>query len=261
MYTWSICKSNLQVRQRKSQSNPSPDTCTRDTQTGHGREAPSQIVLCIVRCVQHRPLGSVELLLIIPSHPAHGSCLRNLYASRGGGGGGGAVLEGSSCGGQGVWDPKDCNPKKLTFQEISIFSHSKCSGEGAGEWAEVGGGGTHAQRSVLIQTWRGRGLGGWVGHWPARGPPLTDPMRVCLPGAPGIQIKFPAIYPNALPPNIPPSSSPEYLASAISGAHVWAEWPHHPCLLRGPQHGYQKWGKRGTTGKISGELCPAGPAR
>ena len=64
-------------------------------------------------------------------------------------------------------------------------------------------------------------------------------------GAPGIQIRVPAIHPNALPPNITPSSNPGCLASAVSGAHVWAEWLRHACLLGGPQHGDKKWGKWG----------------
>ena len=75
------------------------------------------------------------------------------------------------------------------------------------------------------------------------------------PGAPGIQINVPAIHPNALPPNITPSSSPGYLTPAVSGAHVWAEWLHHPCLPGGPQHGDKKWGKRGTIGKIGGNFA------
>ena len=68
------------------------------------------------------------------------------------------------------------------------------------------------------------------------------------PGAPGIQINVPAICHIVLPPNITPSSSPGYLTPAVSGAHMRAEWLHHPCLLGGPQHGDKKWGKMGTTG-------------
>ena len=64
-----------------------------------------------------------------------------------------------------------------------------------------------------------------------------------MPRAPGIQINVPAIYPNALPPNITLSSSPGYVTLAVSGAHVWAE-----CLLGGRQHGDQKWKKGGTPG-------------
>ena len=64
----------------------------------------------------------------------------------------------------------------------------------------------------------------------------------------GIRINFLAIYPNAFPPNITPSSSPGYLTPAISGARVWAGWLHYPCLLRDPQHGGKKRGERGTTG-------------
>ena len=65
--------------------------------------------------------------------------------------------------------------------------------------------------------------------------------------APGIQINVPAIYPNALPPNITPSSSPGYLTRAVSGAHVWAAWLHQPCLFGGLQHRDKKMGKRGET--------------
>ena len=67
---------------------------------------------------------------------------------------------------------------------------------------------------------------------------------------PGIQINVPAIYSNALPPNITRSSSPGYLTPAVSGAHVWAEWLHHPCLL-----GVKKWGKGGPTGKLGGNFA------
>ena len=63
------------------------------------------------------------------------------------------------------------------------------------------------------------------------------------------------IYPHALPPNITPSSSPSYLALAVSGAHVWAEGLYHPCLLGGPQHGDKKRGKGGTAGKRGGNLA------
>ena len=65
-------------------------------------------------------------------------------------------------------------------------------------------------------------------------------VRVRVPGAPGIQTNVPAIYPNAFPPNIAPSSSPGYLPPAVSGARVRAEWVRHPCLLGGPQHGERK---------------------
>ena len=68
-----------------------------------------------------------------------------------------------------------------------------------------------------------------------------------------------AIHPNALPPHITPSSIPGYLTPAISGAHVWADWLHHPCLLGGPQQGDKKWGKRGTTGGKYGETLPGAP--
>ena len=63
----------------------------------------------------------------------------------------------------------------------------------------------------------------------------------CMPGAPSIQINVPAIYPNALPPNVTPSSSPGYPTPAVLGTHVWTEWLHHPCLLTGPQHRDKKW--------------------
>ena len=75
------------------------------------------------------------------------------------------------------------------------------------------------------------------------------------PGARGILINVPTIHPNALPPNITPSASPGYLTPAVWGAHVWAEWLHHPCLLGGPQQGDKKWGKGGTTGKIGGNFA------
>ena len=78
-------------------------------------------------------------------------------------------------------------------------------------------------------------------------------MQVRLLGAPGaplIRINVSAIYPNALPPNITPSSSPGSLRPAVLGAHVWAEWPHHPCLLEGPQHGDKKWKRGGETGEV-----------
>ena len=39
---------------------------------------------------------------------------------------------------------------------------------------------------------------------------------------------------------------------AVSGAHVRAAWLHHPCLLRGPQHGDKKWGKGGDNGRKIG---------
>ena len=64
--------------------------------------------------------------------------------------------------------------------------------------------------------------------------------------------------PNAVPPNITPSSSPGYLTPAVSGAHVWAKCLHHPCLLRGPQHGDKKWEKGGKTGKIGESLAHGG---
>ena len=75
--------------------------------------------------------------------------------------------------------------------------------------------------------------------------------------APGNQINVLAIYPNALPPNITPASSPGYLTAAVSGAHVWAEWLHHPCLLGGPQHGDNKWEKKGDNGENRGKCFPA----
>ena len=69
---------------------------------------------------------------------------------------------------------------------------------------------------------------------------------------PGIQINIPAIHPNAVPLNIAPSSSPGYLTPAVPGAHVLAEWRHHPCLLGVPTR-RQKYGKKGgTTEKIGG---------
>ena len=39
-------------------------------------------------------------------------------------------------------------------------------------------------------------------------------LRVRLPGAPGIQMSVPAVYHNALPPNIPPSSRPRTLSTS-----------------------------------------------
>ena len=53
------------------------------------------------------------------------------------------------------------------------------------------------------------------------------------PSAPGIQINVPAIYPNASPPNITPSSSPGYLT---------------PCVRRSP-----KKGSGGGGGRSGGE--------
>ena len=81
------------------------------------------------------------------------------------------------------------------------------------------------------------------------------------PGAPGIHINVPSIYPNALPPNITPSSSPGYLSPAVSRAQVWAEWLHYPCHLGGPQHEDKKWGKMGTPRENERKLCPARPER
>ena len=79
--------------------------------------------------------------------------------------------------------------------------------------------------------------------------------------APGIQINGPATHPNALPPNITPSSSPGSLTPAVSGAHVWAGWLHHLCLLGGSQTRGQKMRKKGgQLGGNRGELCPARPA-
>ena len=78
-------------------------------------------------------------------------------------------------------------------------------------------------------------------------------IRARLPGAPDIQIHVPATHPNALPPDIAPSSSPGYPTPAVSGAHVGAEWLHPPCLLGGPQHGDKKLGKRGENWGKKGE--------
>ena len=41
-----------------------------------------------------------------------------------------------------------------------------------------------------------------------------DNLYVRLPGAPGIQMNVPAIYHNAFPTNIPPSSSPGTLSTS-----------------------------------------------
>ena len=78
---------------------------------------------------------------------------------------------------------------------------------------------------------------------------------------PNIQKNVPAIYTNALPPNITSSSNPGYLTPPVSGAHAWAEWLHHPCLLQGPQHGDKRWGKGGDNQENMGKLCPPRPAR
>ena len=78
----------------------------------------------------------------------------------------------------------------------------------------------------------------------------------CTRGAPGIQINVLAIHPNALPPNPTPSSSPGYVTPAVSGAHMWAEWLHHPCLLGGSPTRVRKWGKGGG-GK--GKTLPGAP--
>ena len=87
----------------------------------------------------------------------------------------------------------------------------------------------------------------------------VDFSWVRLPSAPGIQISVLVIYPNASPPNITPSSSPGHRTPAVSGAHVWAEWLHHPCLLGGPQQGDKKWEKRETTGRRKGKRLPGAP--
>ena len=67
----------------------------------------------------------------------------------------------------------------------------------------------------------------------------TDTEGTFARGAPSIQINGPAIYPNALPPNITPSSSPGYLTPALSGV----------------QHG-QKMGKRGGNWGKWGKTSP-----
>ena len=92
-------------------------------------------------------------------------------------------------------------------------------------------------------------------------PNLTEIGRLSAPKmakiADGARARRPnacsPVHPNALPPNITPSSSPGYLTPAVLGAHVWAQWLHHPCLLGGPQHGDKKGGKRGTTGGKFGD--------
>ena len=77
-----------------------------------------------------------------------------------------------------------------------------------------------------------------------------------VPGAPGIQINVPAIYPNALPPDTTPSSSPGYLTPAVSETHVWAERLHHPCFSGAPNTGTKNGEKGGQLGENRGKLCP-----
>ena len=60
--------------------------------------------------------------------------------------------------------------------------------------------------------------------------------------APGIQTNVPAIYPNALPPNINPSSSPGYLTSAFSGV---------------PHTGTKNGERGGQVEENRGKVCPA----
>ena len=66
---------------------------------------------------------------------------------------------------------------------------------------------------------------------------------------------IPTLYPKHHPP-----SSPGYLTLAVLGAHVFAEWLHHHCLLGGPQQGGKKWGGKGDNrGENRGKLCSACP--
>ena len=73
--------------------------------------------------------------------------------------------------------------------------------------------------------------------------------------APGIQINVPAIYPNALPSNITPSSSPGYLTPAASGSTCGRNGYITPAFSGVPNTRTKKWGKGGTTGGEIGENC------
>ena len=70
---------------------------------------------------------------------------------------------------------------------------------------------------------------------------------------PSIPMLYPQTY-SLLQPRLP--------NPAVSGAHVWAEWRHHPCLLEGPQHRDKTWGENGDNWRIGekARLCPARPA-
>ena len=85
--------------------------------------------------------------------------------------------------------------------------------------------------------------------------------RVCLPGAHPARLASKSMFrpsiPILYPPNITPSSRPGYLTPAISGAHRWAEWLYHPCLLRGLNTGTKNGKRGGQPGENMGKLCQA----
>ena len=68
-------------------------------------------------------------------------------------------------------------------------------------------------------------------------------QRGRLPGAPGHPNQCSGHLSQCFNPNPHSLLQPRLPTPAVSGAHVWAEWRHHPCLLEGPQHGDRKWGK------------------
>ena len=98
------------------------------------------------------------------------------------------------------------------------------------------------------------GVGGWggaklMGEGCSR-KILKHLWTVHLSGAPGIQINVPAIHPNALPPNIIPSSSPGSITPAVSGPMCGGNHYITPAFSGVTNTGTKKWGKGGTTGKI-----------
>ena len=80
------------------------------------------------------------------------------------------------------------------------------------------------------------------------------------PGVPGIQMNGPIVYPNALPPNITPSSSPDHLIPTVLGAHMWGGMATSPLPSWGlPTERQKKGGKGGQLEEIMGKLCAALP--
>ena len=74
---------------------------------------------------------------------------------------------------------------------------------------------------------------------------IKPTKRVCLPGAPNIQMNVPAIYHNALPPNITPSSSLETVGNQRN-CHFFAQQmgqSHAPYPCR-PHHGHPPQNQR-----------------